>query len=112
MFKTGDGLSSLEQSLSFLPSSEQVKMTVYGYYMRAIGSGLTALTILFYVGSQTCTVLSNIWLSKWSEDVNSTQPAVRDLYLGVYGGLGIGQGESSLRLPLIPYQHARMKSVV
>lgn len=42
---------------------------------------------------------SNIWLSDWSNDntiyVNGTQDAgKRDMYLGVYGALGIGQGKS------------------
>lgn len=31
-----------------------------------------------------------MWLSIWSDDPKSSEPAVRDLYLGVYGGLGAG----------------------
>lgn len=43
---------------------------------------------------------SNIWLSKWSSDnntvVNGTaNTAKRDMYLGVYGALGVGQGKFS-----------------
>lgn len=37
---------------------------------------------------------SNIWLSEWSAS-NTSDPAVRDMYLGVYGGLGLGQGKTS-----------------
>ena len=69
---------------------------VYGYYMRAIGSIILVVTIVLYAVWQACMVLSNMWLSKWSEDPNSTEPAVRDLYLGVYGGLEIGQGKLEL----------------
>ena len=36
-------------------------------------------------------VYSNVWLAKWSEAGNTTN-AERDLYLGVYGALGFGQG--------------------
>ena len=31
---------------------------------------------------------TNLWLSEWSDDPTSAQPAVRNLYLGVYGALG------------------------
>ena len=36
---------------------------------------------------------ANIWLSKWSSaNYSAEDTATRDLYLGVYGGLGAGQG--------------------
>lgn len=44
---------------------------------------------------------SNVWLSVWS-DANATDAdgnqdtAARDMYLGVYGALGIGQGKLHL----------------
>ena len=60
--------------------------------MRAIGMVSSLVTILFYVISQSCTVGSNVWLSFWAEDENTTDPKVRDMYLGVYGALGLGQG--------------------
>ena len=34
---------------------------------------------------------SSVWLSIWSEDTNSTSSKT-DMYLGVYGALGVGQG--------------------
>ena len=40
-------------------------------------------------------MFSNIWLSKWSSaNFTAEETATRDMYLGIYGGLGIGQGES------------------
>ena len=33
---------------------------------------------------------TNFWLAEWSDDPESAVPAVRDLYLGVYGALGAG----------------------
>ncbi len=41
---------------------------------------------------QAFSVYSNVWLAKWSEAGNTTT-AERDLYLGVYGALGFGQGK-------------------
>lgn len=35
---------------------------------------------------------SSIWLSKWSA-ANVTSTHERDIYLGVYGALGAGQGK-------------------
>lgn len=51
------------------------------------------LTVLFYAASQSFSVGSNVWLSKWSEDNATSDPAVRDMYLGVYGALGFFQGK-------------------
>ncbi|XP_047488964.1 multidrug resistance-associated protein 1-like isoform X5 [Penaeus chinensis] len=74
----------------------KVQISVYGYYVRAIGIMSTCLTVVFYVLSQACTVGSNVWLTAWSSESalqNETgqDPAVRDKYLGVYGALGVGQ---------------------
>lgn len=49
---------------------------------------------------------SNIWLSQWSSDnetiVNGTvNTAKRDMYLGVYGALGVGQGKFLAYLMLV-----------
>lgn len=77
----------------------KVQLSVYGYYIRAIGIMSTCMTVVFYILSQACTVGSNVWLTAWSSESalqNETgqDPAVRDKYLGVYGALGIGQGKN------------------
>lgn len=46
---------------------------------------------------QSFSIGSSVWLSLWSNDnltvVNGTVDTVkRDMYLGVYGALGLGQG--------------------
>ena len=70
-----------------------VSWKVYSYYAKSVGflSSLLAMGFLFsYQGFQ---VAGNIWLSKWSDDpLASTQDSTRDMYLGVYGALGLGQG--------------------
>ena len=50
---------------------------------------------------QGLSVGSNLWLTKWANDeriINDT--SIRDMYLGVYGAFGVGQGE--LRYTNIP----------
>ena len=53
-------------------------------------------TFLFYCVFVASQCFTNIWLSWWSTDpppVNGTQDTeLRDLRLGVYGGLGLVQG--------------------
>ncbi|XP_073979857.1 multidrug-Resistance like Protein 1 isoform X7 [Rhodnius prolixus] len=75
-----------------------VKWEVYAHYLRSIGTFLTVATIVLNVIFQGFAIGSNLWLSVWSSDnstmVNGTQDqdtSKRDLYLEVYGALGLGQ---------------------
>ncbi|KAI5710680.1 hypothetical protein M8J75_010653 [Diaphorina citri] len=73
-----------------------VKWQVYLHYLKSIGLPLSMAAILLNIAFQGFAIGSNIWLSVWSEDkstiVNGTQDVgKRDLYLGVYGALGLGQ---------------------
>ena len=72
--------------------------------MEAVGWCLVALVLSTNVFQIATDLGSNIWLSKWSEDVelekqNMTymDPSVR---VGVYAGLGLGTSKSSSVLPL------------
>lgn len=49
------------------------------------------MIILGGVANQAFSVYSSMWLSDWSDDPDNSVPHIRDLYLGVYGGLGIAQ---------------------
>ncbi|XP_026679570.1 multidrug resistance-associated protein 1, partial [Diaphorina citri] len=74
----------------------KVKWQVYLHYLKSIGLPLSMAAILLNIAFQGFAIGSNIWLSVWSEDkstiVNGTQDVgKRDLYLGVYGALGLGQ---------------------
>lgn len=71
-------------------------------YIRSIGVVLAVATILLNVVYQLSSIGSNIWLSVWSSDtttvVNGTQDMGKtDMYLGVYGAFGLGQGESYIK---------------
>lgn len=77
-----------------------VKWPVYKHYFRSIGMVLSISTILLNLLFQGFSIGSNIWLARWSTDERaSNDTGVRDMYLGVYGALGFGQG-SLLVLPL------------
>ena len=53
---------------------------------------MALLAVIFYALFQTFTVGANLWLSVWSEDQEaSTDASKRNLYLGVYGALGLLQ---------------------
>lgn len=71
-------------------------MSVYKYYITAIGIIPALFTILSYTASNGCMVGSSIWLSRWAEEPLEADGTLntqrRDMYLGVYGALGIGQG--------------------
>ena len=75
---------------------------MFSAYARALGLIYAFLIVFFFLIFQVSSVFSNIWLSMWTSDtlllnstlVNSSIYAqTRDLYLGVYGGLGVSQGE-------------------
>uniref|UniRef100_A0A6M2DRX2 ABC-type glutathione-S-conjugate transporter n=1 Tax=Xenopsylla cheopis TaxID=163159 RepID=A0A6M2DRX2_XENCH len=69
-----------------------VKWSVYSHYLRSIGLVLSLTTILLNLVFQGFSIGSNMWLTVWSNDAeHSAEPDKRDMYLGVYGALGIGQ---------------------
>ncbi|CAF4848492.1 unnamed protein product [Pieris macdunnoughi] len=78
-----------------------VKWAVYKQYLTSVGVMASLVTFIMNMILQMFQVGSNYWLAKWSNDnemlVNGTvNKARRDLFLGVYGGLGIGQAIASV----------------
>uniref|UniRef100_A0A8C3UVV5 ABC-type glutathione-S-conjugate transporter n=1 Tax=Catharus ustulatus TaxID=91951 RepID=A0A8C3UVV5_CATUS len=76
----------------------QVKFSMYVRYLRAVGWCLSFWIVMGYVGQNVAYVGSNLWLSDWTDDsvryLNQTYPThLRDLRIGVYGALGVAQGE-------------------
>ena len=59
-------------------------------YIKSAGVLLTAVVFFFFTLMQACTVGGGMWLAYWSS-TNVTSTAERDKYVGVYGGIGIGQ---------------------
>lgn len=59
--------------------------------VRPVAFLIIAISYSLYIAFQ---VSNSIWLSEWSEDVSAyNDTAKRDMYLGVYGALGICQGK-------------------
>lgn len=63
-------------------------------YLKAIGVLLSSISLLLFFTHHGLSLFSNYWLSLWTDDpvVNGTQP-YRIMRLGVYGSLGLSQGE-------------------
>nr|XP_061805833.1 multidrug resistance-associated protein 1-like [Nerophis lumbriciformis] len=74
-------------------STGRVKLSVFWAYLKAVGILLSCLGILLFFAHNVLSLLSNYWLSLWTDDpvINGTQPK-RQLRLGVYGALGLSQG--------------------
>ncbi|XP_038063723.1 multidrug resistance-associated protein 1-like [Patiria miniata] len=92
MAKAEDGDTLIEEETS---ETGTVQLAVFKAYINALSTVVFMFVILFFVLFNLASVLSNVWLSKWSNEtpINGTQPAeVRDRYLGVYGALGVAQG--------------------
>ncbi|XP_076628337.1 multidrug-Resistance like Protein 1 isoform X1 [Colletes latitarsis] len=85
-----------------------VKWQVYSHYFKSIGWFLSISTIIMNAIFQGFSIGSNSWLGLWSDDNltdyynnNTFNRAKQDVYLGVYGGLGLGQGLTVLGGALI-----------
>uniref|UniRef100_A0A8C1J8W0 Multidrug resistance-associated protein 1 n=1 Tax=Cyprinus carpio TaxID=7962 RepID=A0A8C1J8W0_CYPCA len=72
----------------------RVKLSVFWEYMKAIGLPLSIFSIFLFFCHHLSSLGSNYWLSLWTDDpvINNTQPN-REMRLGVYGALGISQGQ-------------------
>ncbi|XP_014278687.1 multidrug resistance-associated protein 1 [Halyomorpha halys] len=74
----------------------RIPWRVYANYLRAVGTFMWVTTIGLTAVNQALGIGSNILLSKWSDDpdmvINGTQNIEkRNMYLELYGLLGIGQ---------------------
>lgn len=91
--KEGTNLIAKEES-----AVGSVGMGIYIRYFKSIGLLYGILTIVCGIAHQAIQVYSNTWLSQWSAHPEANAPHIRDLYLGVYGGLGFAQGLFSTQL--------------
>ncbi|CAL7934381.1 unnamed protein product [Xylocopa violacea] len=99
--KVGEKLIEVEKT-----EIGSVKWQVYSHYFKSIGWFLSISTIVMNAMFQGFSIGSNTWLSIWSDgnltDVNNTiNRSKQDMYLGVYGALGLGQGLTVLGGALI-----------
>uniref|UniRef100_A0A8B9NGU6 Uncharacterized protein n=1 Tax=Accipiter nisus TaxID=211598 RepID=A0A8B9NGU6_9AVES len=76
----------------------KVKFSMYLRYLHAVGLWYSFWVAMGYVGQYVAFVGTNLWLSAWTDDaqhyLNQTYPTEqRDLRIGVFGALGVSQGE-------------------
>ncbi|XP_016987820.1 multidrug resistance-associated protein 1 isoform X2 [Drosophila rhopaloa] len=70
-----------------------VDFAVYKHYIKSVGIFLSVATLVLNFVFQAFQIGSNLWLTKWANDENvSNDTGLRDMYLGVYGAFGFGQG--------------------
>ncbi|KAL9964349.1 hypothetical protein ACROYT_G027978 [Oculina patagonica] len=68
----------------------QVKLSVFWEYAKSLTVPLSFCIVFFIIIAEASAVSSGIWLARWSStDVTSDEE--RDLFLGVYGALGVSQ---------------------
>ncbi|CAD1468702.1 unnamed protein product, partial [Heterotrigona itama] len=95
--KLGEKLIEVEKT-----ETGSVKWRIYSHYFKSIGWFLSILTIIMNAVFQGFSIGSNAWLSVWSNSNNNTVNQVeQNMYLGVYAGLGLGQGVTVLGGALI-----------
>lgn len=75
-----------------------VKWDVYKYYLKNVGFYMLSVIFGIQILTQGFEIASNAWLGQWSEDDKllvdgKVNAAKRDMYLGIYGAMGIGQGK-------------------
>lgn len=75
-----------------------VKLGIYKYYIQNIGYHMIIIIFGFQLLTQAFGIGSNGWLGQWSDDDTIVVDGVvntvkRDMYLGVYGAIGFGQGK-------------------
>lgn len=78
-----------------------VKLDVYKYYLKNVGYNMIFFIFIIQLATQAFGVGSNAWLGKWTDDDELYVDGVintykRDLYLGVYGAIGFGQGKYNI----------------
>lgn len=81
----------------FFVSFIQVKFSMYLQYLRAMGWGYSSMVFLLYFIQNIAFIGQNLWLSDWTDDslkyFNTTYPnSIRDTRVGVFGALGVAQG--------------------
>ncbi|KAJ6635066.1 Metal resistance protein YCF1 [Pseudolycoriella hygida] len=76
-------------------ASGSVGIAVYIRYFKSIGVYFCVAAIVSNALNQAASVYAHVWLSEWSTDPRATNPddfTWRNIYIGVYVGLGGAQG--------------------
>lgn len=69
-----------------------VGLDVFIRYIKNIGWSFAIVAVCAHIINQIFSVSTNVWLSVWANDKNSSSTENRNTYLGVYAALGTGEG--------------------
>lgn len=91
-------------------ATEGVDFGVYLRYFKHIGVPFSITILLFNILHESVSVGSNYWLTIWSTDPRAGEDTFwRNLYVGVYGGLGFFQGDYHLTNFLLLHENFLLK---
>uniref|UniRef100_A0A671NK66 Multidrug resistance-associated protein 1 n=1 Tax=Sinocyclocheilus anshuiensis TaxID=1608454 RepID=A0A671NK66_9TELE len=92
--KRGSGFGCWREIPLLIGYCDDVKLSVFWEYTKAIGLPLSIFSFFLFFCHHLSSLGSNYWLSLWTDDpvINNTQPN-REMRLGVYGALGLTQGD-------------------
>lgn len=90
---------------------------MYLQYLRSMGWCYVSLSFVFYFIQNVAVIGQNLWLSEWTNDAekyfNETYPNhIRDMRIGVFGGLGLAQGMSRKRFNTYIYKQNEMEDKI
>ncbi|XP_065205456.1 multidrug resistance-associated protein 1-like isoform X2 [Planococcus citri] len=77
--------------------SGTITWDVYVHFARSVGISMTFIIVFLNCALQGLSVVSSMWLSKWSDDKNATTPegtqdlGKRDYYLSIYTVMGLSK---------------------
>ena len=69
--------------------TKAVNKAVYSFYFKAVGLQITVYILLLNIIQQALSIGTNVWLSEWSDDPKAGEVKMRNIYLSVYGVLGV-----------------------
>ena len=69
--------------------TKAVDFQVHKFYFLTIGVKTIVLIVLLNVFQQALVAATKVWLNLWTEDSNKDEAATRNMFLGVYGLLGV-----------------------
>ena len=69
--------------------TKAVDRAVYFFYFKAVGVAITVYILLLNIAQQALSIGTSVWLSRWSDDPEAGEVRLRNLYLSVYGVLGV-----------------------
>ena len=69
--------------------TKAVDIEVHKFYLKSIGDGMIAFIVFLNIIQAALTASTSVWLNEWTEDKDKNVAATRDMYLGIYGLLGL-----------------------